>query len=718
MKHRASFTACILAVLGFSLTTARAGDALNFRTGILPVLTKAGCNTGACHGAATGRGGFKLSLLGYDPDEDFYRITRERAGRRVALDSPESSLLLRKPSKQVAHEGGRKLPADSAGYTKIKQWIAAGAPLGARDLSVTSISVQPPETLLPEPRGSFPLLVTAQFSDGTSRDVTALALYSSNDDAIATTNAAGSVTVSGRGATSIMVRYSGQVAAARLTVPFGTAETEVHLPDGNLIDKHIGAELRKLRLPVSPVSRDGEFLRRIHLDLTGRLPSLEQARAFLTKPSTPESRREVINRLIGSPDFVDLWTMHFADLLLIGGRRNSGALTDAWHQWVRTQWDNNRPFDQFVSEIITASGPLHGVPPTNFFMLASDPRDQAEHTARIFLGIQIGCARCHAHPADRWTQDDHCRFSACFARISREDGMIKAAARGEVEHPGSGEPVAPGPPGTASVFKNGAEERRADLAAWMISPDNPWFSRCIVNRVWKHLMGRGLVEPVDDLRSTNPATHPALLDALAKDFTTRGFNLQHLIRTIVSSQTWQLTSRVNGPNKDDDRFYSHALIKELPAQVYMDIVAQVTGVDNEFPGADQFIGPHRGVRAVEIPTVSFPSYALDVLGRCSREASCDLAARNGGGMAKALHLINGSTINDKMQAGIARKLATEKQTDRAIIEELHLRTLTRFPTDKELTAWTPLPVEQPARTESIQDLLWALLNSREFTFNH
>jgi hypothetical protein len=684
-----------------------------FRTGVLPLLTKAGCNAGACHGAATGQGGFKLSLLGYDPEEDYERITRERGGRRIDQSAPSESLLLRKGSGQLEHEGGRRLPRSSEAYLKIRRWIEAGAPFGSRDLRVVGITVSPVESFLPTTNRSFNLRVSAELSDRSHEEVTALALYSSNDDAIAEVGKQGEVMVVGRGITSIMVRYSGQVAAARVAVPFGDTEAaDDDLARDSWIDRQIVAELKRLRLPRSPMSSDSEFLRRVYLDLIGRLPSADEARAFLREPASPEKRERVIHALLQRSEFVDFWTMRFADLLLISGKRGSEEATHVYNDWLHAQVARNTPFDELARTLLTASGRLTNDAPANFFTLATDPRDLAEHASRIFLGTQIACARCHAHPADRWTQEDYHRFAAYFARVSREGEVVQVSTRGEVDHPKTGEPLAPRPLGAAVMSRDDGTDRRIELARWLTSVETPQFAHTIVNRIWKHLFGRGLVEPVDDLRPTNPATHPALLDALSREFVAHGHDLRWLIQTIVSSHTYQLTSRTRGLNRLDDRFYSHALLKELPAPVFLDAVAQVTGVPDAFQGCAE------GTRAVQLVGARTPSYALDVLGRCSRDTACDGGGRRGGGLAQALHLINGSAINARLGRGIVAQMLANNLSPHKIIEDLYLRALARQPERAEFAEWEPLFTSAPNKTEAAQDLLWTLLNSREFAFNH
>ncbi len=702
----------IAAVISFAVMLvtepARADEVPPFRTGILPVLTKAGCNAGACHGAASGQGGFKLSLLGYDPEEDFERITRELGGRRIAVAHPEESLFLRKPSGQVEHEGGRKLRRNSDGYELVRRWIAAGAPYGARELQVTSISVDPADKLFGATGKKEQLRVTASLSDGSRQEVTSLALYTSNDDSIAEVSKTGGIVMVGRGLTSIMVRYSGQVTATRVAVPLGDEAVEANgFPVANFIDEHVRAELMRLRVPASPMSDDAEFLRRVFLDVTGRLPSPAAAREFMAEPSSPEKRLRLIDELLNSDAFVDFWTMKLADLLLLNGQ---GTAVSTYYAWLRDQVATNAPFDETARTLLTSTGELARVGPANFMALANDPRDMAEHAGRIFLGAQIACARCHAHPSDRWTQEDYHRFAAYFARVTREGGAVRISTRGEVEHPKTGKPLTPRPLGAPANHHEENADRRLELAGWLAAKENPLFTRTIVNRVWKHLLGRGLVEPVDDLRPTNPPTNPALLDALAADMVVHRFDLRHVIRTIVSSRTYQLTSRTHGVNRLDSRLYSHAYIRELPAPVFADAVAQVTGI------ADVFEGLPAGTRAVQLISPATPSPSLDVLGRCMRKRPCDGASGAGGGLAEALHLINGSTINGKLRGGVVEAL--KDRSSREIVEELYRRALTRPPEPAELAEWEVSLARGVDRIEAVQDLLWTLLNSREFALNH
>ncbi len=711
-KCRSGFAAFLAAGLTCLVPeSSRAGDVASFRTDLLPVLTKAGCNAGACHGAATGQGGFKLSLLGYDAEEDFERITREFGGRRIDMARPEESLLLRKASGQLDHEGGRRLRRDSDGYLRLRRWLADGAPFGSRELRVAAVEVEPPELRLSVLAETRPLRVTAVHSDGTRRDVTELALYTANDDGIAEVSKAGEVRSTGRGLTAVMIRYGGQVAAARVRVPWREEASEGSggQREEHFVDRHVSAELTGMGVTPSPASDEAEFLRRVTLDVAGRLPTVAAAKAFLAATPSREARLRVVEELLGSDEFVDFWTLKLGDLLLLGGK---GGAVGTYHAWLREQVATNVPVDRMARALIVATGNAEQVGPAGFQLLASDPRDLGEHVGRMFLGAQLACARCHAHPSDRWTQEDYHRFAAYFARVQRQGAEVSLAARGEVEHPKTGQPLAPRPlgdPGSGAT-EDGEADRRVALAEWMTAADNPYFARTFVNRVWKHLLGRGLVEPVDDLRPTNPATHPALLDALAGEFVRTRYDLRRLIRTIVASRAYQRSSRSRDGNGSDTQLYSRAYAKELPAAVFADAVAQVLGV------ADRYEGYPEGTRAVQLRSPATPSAALDVLGRCARKRPCEGGGRSGGGLAQALHLIHGATIHGKLAGG--RLEALVGLPDREVVEELYLAALTRRPSAAEREAWEGLLAGAASRREAVEDLAWTILNSREFGMNH
>jgi Protein of unknown function (DUF1553)/Protein of unknown function (DUF1549) len=690
-----------------------AGAPEDFRVRILPILTYAGCNTGACHGAATGQGGFKLSLLGYAPELDHAAITRELGGRRIDAAFPEQSLLLRKATRQIDHEGDRRFRTDSPEALELRAWIARGAPFGRPDIAVTQLHVEPALLRRSPASQVHPLTVVAHLSDGTSLAVTDRALYSSNDDSVAEVTRQGEVRILGPGTTAIMIRFAGNVAAVRVEHPFPGSSaplpTDRSGPD-HPVDRFVSRQLQAMNLPASPRSSATEFLRRIHLDLAGRLPTAEFVRRFLAGPDTPEVRIRVIDQLLASQEFTDLWTMRLADLLLISGKRGSERAATTSHQWLRSHLAADTGWDRMAWELLTTDGPVQEVGPASFALLANDPRDLAEHAASIFLGTRIGCARCHAHPADRWTRTDYHQFAAFFARIHRENGRVTTAARGEVEDPQSGRPLSPRALGEPSAIPDAGDRRKA-LAQWTTDPANPRFAHAFVNRVWKHLLGRGLVEPVDDLRPTNPPTHPELFDHLAHEFASHGFRLRPLVRAIVTSETYQRTSRTLPANDRDDRLLSHALLKSPDGRVLLDMIGQATGVPEDFPDQPDVTA------AVQLVGTQTPSPALDILGRCARETACETTTTAGGGLAQALHLLNGQTVNTRLQRGnLPRWLATSS-TPGELLDNLYLHTVSRLPSAAERTAWEPL-LSGARRAETAADLLWALLNGREFTFNH
>ena len=691
-----------------------AGAPLDFNVGILPVLTKAGCNAGACHGAATGQGGFKLSLLGYAPDLDHASITRELGARRIDLSHPGDSLLLRKATRQIDHEGDRRFRADSPEALLLRDWISRGAPRGRSDLVVTGLVVHPGilgPVASTEPQA---ITVTAQLSDGSTMPATDLALYTSNDDRIADVDRRGRVRLHGPGTTAIMIRFGGAVGSVRVGYPFPGQPDETAFAGfkpRNFIDDALLRRLGEMNVPPSPEASGTEFLRRVHLDLTGRLPAPERIAAFAAGGDGPDQRDAVIDRLLAGPEFTDLWTQRLADLLLLSGKRGSEKASRTYHQWLHAQVATNAPWDRMARELLTAEGPVDEVGPASFALLANDPRDFAEQVGSIFLAARIGCARCHAHPADRWTRTDYHQFAAFFARIRRDGGRIDTAPQGEVEDPQTGRPLPPRPLGER-IALDPAADRRGALAEWVVSADNPLFARAFVNRVWKHLMGRGLVEPVDDLRPTNPAVHPELLDALAHDFASSGFDLRHLVGSIARSAAYQRSARPLPGNATDDRLHSHALLKMPDGRVLLDMIAQATGVPEEFPDQPEV------ERAVQLVGAQSPSAALDILGRCSRETTCESSSIAGGGLAQALHLVNGATINRRLGQGHLARWLSEKPSNDELITRLYLHTLSRPPLAAERDEWRARLAAGEARSAIAEDLLWALLNSREFTFNH
>ncbi len=685
-----------------AVLAAAAERAWHFPTDILPRLTQAGCNAGKCHGAATGQGGFKLSLLGDDPAADHAAITRERGGRRIDSVNPERSLFLRKPSRDLDHKGGQKLRNGSEPWKAVRNWIAAGAPFGKPDLQVTKLVVAPAEL-----RQSAQLKVTAHFSDGQARDVTAMALYTTQNDAVATVDKTGQVTIQRPGLGAVMIRAAGQVTAVRVAVPFERELITDFPRPRNFIDEKVFAELERMRIPVSPESGHVVFLRRASLDLTGRLPASSEVRAFIKTLN----REKLIDRLVGSDAFVDFWTMKFADLLLLDSKKLGAEPARAYRNWLREQIQRNTPMDQVAHALLTARGNVTQNAAANFQRQKADPRDMGEFVSQTLLGIRVACARCHNHPFDRWTQADYHQFAAFFARTRVKGGELVLVERGEVRHPRTEKVVLPSPLGVPANAKVTGLDYRPALADWLTRPDNPFFARTMVNRVWREMMGRGLVEPVDDLRVSNPPSNPALLDALAASFVKNKFDLRRLIRDIATSRAYQFSSRATAANRADTQLFSHAYLKPLSAPVKADAIAQATGQPNAYAGQP------KGTRAVQLLDAQVPSYTLDVFGRCPRTDNCADPTQFGGGLASALHLINDPKLNAKLRPAVDALLKAHPNP-RARLDEMFLRTLSRFPNEKERAKCLAHIAEVKGAKEGWQDLLWALLNTREFGFNH
>lgn len=696
----------IVAAIFLAFSSNAADRSWHFATDILPILTKAGCNAGKCHGAATGQGGFKLSLLGDDPSADHAAITRERGGRRIDFSVAARSLILRKPARELRHKGGVKLRAQSDDWKTVRDWIAGGAKFGDAKLTVTRIIINPPEWRASEAgaKHQMKLTVTAEFSNGTKREVTRHAVFTSQDDAVAAVDADGTVTALRPGVAPVMVRAMGQVTAMRVAVPFGNALKESFPKDRNYIDEAVFAELKQMRIPASAAASDHVFLRRATLVIAGRLPTAAEARAFLQKPD----RAKLVERLLGSAEFVDYWTMKLGDLFLLDSKQLGLESARAYREWLHAQLQRNAPIDQLVRKLLTAKGNLAANPAANFQRRQSDPRDMGEFVSQSLLGIRLACARCHNHPFDRWTQADYYRFAAFFARTRVRDGALLLTPEAEVRHPRTDQLVEPANLNGVAAKGNGSDFRPA-LANWMTAPDNPFFARAFVNRVWLELMGRGIVEPVDDLRVSNPPTNPALLNALVKRFVESKFDLRRLIRDITASHVFGSASKAKEANREDNKLFSRYPITRLDGPVLADAFAQVTGQPDDYEGYP------RGTRAVQLLDARVPSFTLDVFGRCPRTG--DNAGQRGGGLRCALHLINSPELNAKLKPAVEALLKGGQKTN-AIIDELYLRTLARFPEEKERALMLGHIKQVKNKDEGWRDLLWALMNSREFLFNH
>ncbi|MES2789409.1 MAG: DUF1549 domain-containing protein [Planctomycetota bacterium] len=714
----------------------------NFRNHVLPVLSKSGCNSGACHGALAGKGGFKLSLRGYDPVSDYHAITKQARGRRVELADPGSSLLLTKPSGAVPHKGGLRFEVDSLDYKTIANWISGGAPApNDQDPRVERLEITPDTTVLDLGK-SQQMQVRAVYSNGQTEDVTHWTKYTSANETVANIDEAGKISVIGHGEGAITGWFSSRIVVARVTSPYPNtvaADVFTKAERRNFIDDLVLAQLEKLRLPPSPLASDAEFLRRVYLDTIGTLPKPDEVRAFLADTAT-DKRDKVIESLLARPEFVDYWTYKWSDLLLINGQKLRPKPVKAYYDWIHKQVADNVPWDEFARQIVTAQGSSLENGATNFFALHQDPEEMAENTSQAFLGLSIGCAKCHNHPLEKWTNNQYYGFANLFARVRAKgwggdfrsgDGArtLYVATKGDLIQPLTGKPQPPTPLDGQSLAFDATADRRIALASWLTAPENPYFSRAITNRVWANFFNVGIVEAIDDLRVSNPASNEALLAATAKYLVDHKYDLKSLMRVILQSQTYQRTSHPLAENKDEKRFYSHYYPKRMMAEVLLDAISQVTDVPSEFteiafPGSDKAKTDAypKGTRAIQLHDSAVASYFLQAFGRNTREITCECERSEEPSMVQVLHISNGDTINQKLKAPENRigKLLAANQTNEQVIEEAYLQALSRFPTADEKSRTLAVLAESPesSRREALEDVLWSIFSSREFLFNH
>lgn len=717
-------------------------DRISFERQVQPILAKSGCNSGACHGALSGKGGFRLSLRGYDAAADHFSITQGLRGRRIELSDPGRSLFLSKPSGAVPHQGGLRLAVDSTDYKILSQWIAEGAtgPL-AEAAPLSSLQVSPDVSRL-LPGQEVQLQVTAHYGDGTAADVTAWAIFSSTDEAIAGVDQTGKAVIRGSGEGAVLVWFDSQVRLARLTVPFPhqvPAEVYANSPRRNFIDELNLQQLESLQLRPSPRCDDESFLRRATLDTLGRLPTAAEIAAYLANPEATR-RDQLIEALLADKSFVDYWTYRWSDLLLINGTRLRPEAVKAYYKWIRKQVEDNLPWDDFVAQVVTASGTSFENGATNFYALHQSPEDMTENVSQAFLGLSIGCARCHNHPLEKWTNDQYYSMANMFARVRTKgwggeprsgDGLrtLFVAAEGELMQPKKGRPQPPAPLDGQPMEFSDPTDRRAVLAAWLTDPQNPYFARAIANRVWANFFGRGLVEAVDDLRLSNPASNEALLAAAAQHLVEQQFDLKQLMRTILQSETYQRSSQPLPDNRDDSKYLSRYLPRRLMAEVLLDSIDQVLGTSTSFkeiafPGADrQAIDFYpEGTKAIQLYDTAIASTFLKAFGRHNREITCDCERSDQPSMVQVLHLSNGDTLNPKLaKVGNWIEQGMQQGWDNAtLIDQIFQAALLRKPTEGERQRMLAVAAEYPEaeRRQALEDVVWSVLTSTEFTFNH
>jgi hypothetical protein len=722
-----------------TVRNAQAEPRYSFEQQVLPVLTRAGCNSGACHGALAGKGGMKLSLRGYDPDADHFVLTRQAFGRRTDLQVPAQSLMLLKPMGKIKHGGGVKVEADSPEHQILLGWLRAGVPRSlSQEPKLTRLEVFPPHALL-KPEAKLPLIVRAVYEDGRAADVTRWAKFNSTEETVAGVDEQGTVTVKGHGEAAITILYASSVATVTITSPYdqpayvpptGTVSGVQH----NYLDEHINRKLAAIRLPPSQTCTDREFIRRVHLDLLGVLPKAEDVEKFVTDKS-PTKRAALIDRLLERPEYVDYWTYKWSDLLLVSSKRMGQPAIWSFHQFIRQSVAQNKPWNRFARDILTAKGSNFTDGAVNYFFLHKDTAQLMETTSVTFMGMSVACARCHNHPLEKWTQDQYWSMANLFSRVGMKNGerggevLLQPQPLGEVLHLRRGIPMPPTPLDGKPLALDDPRDRRAYFADWLTAPENPYFARAIINRVWRNFMGRGLVEAEDDLRQTNPPSNVELMTALEKDFIQNGYDVKRLIRLILNSAAYQRSSTPLPGNAADDRFYSRYLLRRLSAEVVLDAYAQITEVATPFNqlesgGRDSTtpIGDYPlGTRAMQLPDTKVVSRFMDAFGRPERDVPCSCERQTEANVAQALHLNNGQTLNDKLRAptSLLEKWIKEKLPPEEAIRRLYLRALCREPTadeKRQLLAVLPADGTIPPR-EVLEDLFWAVLTSREFLFN-
>ena len=703
---------------------------LSFRNHVIPVLTKVGCNSGPCHGAAAGKNGFKLTLRGYDPELDYLTLTRQASARRINKVDPATSLMLLKPTLAVSHGGGRRFSPRSPEYHVIADWIASGTPAPAEwDPVLTRLEVFPSSARL-EKGAEQPLLVRAHFSDGHAEDVTRWVKFSTNEGAVAGVDQRGTVSVAGPGEAAISAWYLSKLATARITSPFpDPVDPAVYAraPRANFVDDLVLAKLAELNIEPSPLSSDAEFIRRAFLDAAGILPTPEEVRSFL-RDTSANKRGTLVDTLLARPEFVDYWSYKWSDLLVVSSRSLPSNAMWSYYNWIRKNVEANTPWDRMARDILTASGNTLSNGAANYFVLHKNPIAVTENVSMTFMGFSITCARCHNHPLEKWTQKDYYQMANLFSRVAskagadRGDTIVYTARTGDINHPRLNAPLPPKPLDGPAMPLDADGDRREAFVNWLVAPENPFFARSLVNRVWKNFMGRGLVEAVDDIRDANPPSNAALFEALTRDFVAHRFDVKHLIRTIMLSTTYQLTSAPAGRNANDLKYHSHYIARRLPAEVILDAISQVTGVGEDFPGFP-------GRRALQLPDAAVDSYFLTAFGRPPRLTAAASERQQEPSITQALHVINGDTINRKLTAsrGLVHELVAARASNDAAIERIYLAALSRYPSDEEKknlsaaldsTAASGDSGEATGRRKALEDLAWAILTGREFLFTH
>ena len=693
---------------------------ISFQNDVMPVFSKTGCNAGSCHGAARGKDGFNLSLFGFDPKGDYQRLTREMMGRRINLAVPDDCLLTNKATGSVAHTGGSLMTRDSDYYQTLLRWLEAGAPEDIGKVpSVEKIELYPPSAVLNGAGSQQKMSVLATYSDGATRDVTSLAYFSTNNDNSAGVSKSGLVTAANRGEAFVMARFDTHTVGSDFIVL--PQDVRFQWPEDvkayNYIDEKIHDKLKKLRIIPSAICSDAEFLRRISLDICGVVPSSDQIDSFLADKD-PNKRSKVVDSLLAREEFAEIWLMKWSELLQVRSTQQASYKnTLLYFDWLKQRISNNVPVDQMVRDLLSSTGSTFTSPATNYYEMEPDKLKTAENVAQVFMGTRIQCAQCHNHPFDRWTMDDYYSFAAFFATVTRKQAedpreRIIFEGGGDTKHPLTKQVMQPKFLGGEVADVKG-KGRRAVLAEWLTSAENPWFARNLSNIVWSHFFGRGIVDQVDDVRVSNPAVNPQLLDELSAKFVEYKFDFKKLVRDICTSRAYQLSTQQNETNASDTTNFSRAHLRRIRAEILLDVISQITET------TDKFKGLPRGARAVQIADGNTSNYFLKTFGRAKRETVCSCEVKMEPNLSQALHLINGDTVQNKIKQGkVVKNLIDGEKSDDEILVNLYLRCFSRKPNEAEVTSLKATITENENRQQALEDIFWALLNSREFVFNH
>ncbi len=695
---------------------------ISFEKDVMPVLTRSGCNTGSCHGAARGKDGFRMSLFGFDPAGDYQRITREIGVRRINLAIPEESLFLKKSLGTVPHSGGKRFAADSPYHDVMLEWLRDGAladPADKKPPAVASVAIYPPQAVLEGSGAKQRFVAVATYADGTTRDVTNLAAFSTNNPTTAQIDDRGNVIAGSRGEAYVMARFDTHTVGSQvLVLPTDLQYTAPEIT-GNYIDELVGKKLQQLRLEPSPLCSDEEFLRRATIDITGLLPTAAEYAVFMADVAA-DKRGVLVDQLLQRKEFSEIWAMKFAQLLMIKSSNDvSYKSAFLYANWLTDQFARNVPLDEMVRALLGSSGGTFTNPETNFFEMERDTLKTAENVAQVFMGIRTQCAQCHNHPFDRWTMNDYYGFAAFFAQVSRKSAedyrekIVFNRFSGETKHPVTGQNMVPKFLGGETPDCRG-KDRREVLAQWLTAPGNPYFATSIANRVWAHFTGVGLVDQVDDNRASNPSSNPELFDTLGTKLVEYKFDFRRLVQDICASQAYQRSTATNASNESDLRNYSHATVRRIPAESLLDCLSQATGAMEKFRGLPL------GASAVQIADGSTSTYFLTAFGRAPRVTVCDCEATTDPSLSQALHLLNGDSVHRKIQqGGLVNKLVDEeKKSSDEVVRAIYVRCLSRQPSDDELTQLQSAIAAAPEAKQGLEDAFWAILNSREFVFNH